>query len=661
MSAPLHAAITNPVAADYTLAADESVDAALTVNSGATVDLAGHKLTVKGLGTAAGTITSSVVGGVLEIDVPSGQTVENTSVTLAGSLRFVKRGAGTFIPTKLYQPYTGGNEIAAGTVKLSTAHNQHDGYFNELGGAASTTSSGGGYAEVDILPEATVDQNGQTGLRSYMFVLKGGTLTNTGADIGTSNAALFHFRLAETERSYFTVPHSTGFYKDLDGETTLDLGGKTLQMDIAPGKSFNLNNTTMSNGTFDIRSGGFLVTFRNPSDARTVDFKVNCAMNLGYSLDVHDYEALYGDPRYNLGTAALNVYGTFRPSSHNCFHICKMMDGSTIDLSARTNALPRVSAFSNVGDSFALANGGTGTGKPAGFRIAAWNIGHFSMGTVPSTSITAEESDRRASAYRVKIAELKADFIAVAEYDSVFDKAGGSTAAKVFSSFPTKIIGKKTDFQCNAMFSHFTCSSQTTVDYTSRKQVTYFLDCVYKCGNADVHVVTTHLDWEKKSSGAYYYPDQVNQLLEYFKNTPYVIIAGDFNMDSTGFAPFIKAGYTVANTRTRWLDNVVVKGFTVKNTYLDDTNLELSDHTICVCDLAIIDQALTFADNATIKVKLGERKVSTRTPIISWDPANPPQNLDTLRFVCDDEERRYSVIKRKDGLYVFSGFPIFIR
>ncbi len=44
VSAPLHAAITNPVAANYTLTDDETVDAALTVNSGATVDLAGHKL-----------------------------------------------------------------------------------------------------------------------------------------------------------------------------------------------------------------------------------------------------------------------------------------------------------------------------------------------------------------------------------------------------------------------------------------------------------------------------------------------------------------------------------------------------------------------------------------------------------------------------------------
>ena len=99
---PLQAAITNPVAADYTLTEDESVDAALTVNSGVTVDLAGHKLTVKGLGTAAGTITSSAAGGVLEIDVDSGVTVNNTAVTLTGgtNLQVWKTGAGTLKMSK---------------------------------------------------------------------------------------------------------------------------------------------------------------------------------------------------------------------------------------------------------------------------------------------------------------------------------------------------------------------------------------------------------------------------------------------------------------------------------------------------------------------------------------------------------------------------------
>lgn len=51
-------AIDNPVTADYTLNADETVDGVLTVETGVTVDLNGHKLTVKGL-AGDGTITQA--------------------------------------------------------------------------------------------------------------------------------------------------------------------------------------------------------------------------------------------------------------------------------------------------------------------------------------------------------------------------------------------------------------------------------------------------------------------------------------------------------------------------------------------------------------------------------------------------------------------------
>ena len=361
------------------------------VSSGATIDLKGNTLIFPyaQLGAAAGAFTitdSTAANGQLVIDVPSGQTVENTSVTLTGSLRFVKRGAGTFIPTKLYQPYTGGNEIAAGTVKLSTAHNQHDGYFNELGAAASTTSSSGAYAEVDILPGATVDQNGQTGLRSYMFVLKGGTLTNTGTDMWTGAAMLFYFRLAEAERSYFTVPKNAGFYRDLDGATTLDLGGKTLQMGITAAKNFYLNNTTISNGTLDITSGGYLHTFRNASNARNANINLNCALWLEKNLSVSNLVVKY-NADYDIGTAELSVYGEFRPeTAGGYFYGPTMQDGSTLDLSAWSASLgwpvysrsQHVSSNVKVRNTFSFANGATvkvklGTKKaPWGTKVVDW-------------------------------------------------------------------------------------------------------------------------------------------------------------------------------------------------------------------------------------------------------------------------------------------------
>ncbi|MBQ6339226.1 MAG: hypothetical protein IJI36_08785 [Kiritimatiellae bacterium] len=304
---------------------------------GATLDLKGNTVKIPCSAMSAfyeSTITDSTsLGGKLVLDVPAGATVENAYVTLSGSLRFVKQGEGAFIPTKLYQPYTGGNEIAAGTVKLSTVHNEADGYFNELGGFVQGT---GAYADVEILPGATVDQNGQVGLRSYNFILKGGTLTNTRTDFGTNKALFFRIALRDAERSYFASSSgiSTGFYADLDGATTLDLGGKTLELGIPGSKFFYLNNTTISNGTLDVVYGGSLRTMHTPSDARTASINLNAALYLEQALSVSNIVIKYnGD--WDQGTAALNVYGTFRPeTAGGYFYGPTMQDGSTLDFSA---------------------------------------------------------------------------------------------------------------------------------------------------------------------------------------------------------------------------------------------------------------------------------------------------------------------------------------
>ena len=72
-------------------------------------------------------------------------------------------------------------------------------------------------------------------------------------------------------------------------------------------------------------------------------------------------------------------------------------------------------------------------------------------------------------------------------------------------------------------------------------------------------------------------------------------------------------------------------------------------------------RGLSFATNATIKVKLGGRTISGNTPIVSWTAATKPGNLDTLKFVCGDEGQNYALAKQEDGLYVVTGFTIIFR
>jgi len=70
---------------------------------------------------------------------------------------------------------------------------------------------------------------------------------------------------------------------------------------------------------------------------------------------------------------------------------------------------------------------------------------------------------------------------------------------------------------------------------------------------------------------------------------------------------------------------------------------------------------VVFETGATVCVKLGSRRVSSRLPVIAWNDGNRPANLDTLKFTSVEGERRRNFIKKEDGLYVTSGFMIIVK
>jgi len=244
------------------------------------------------------------------------------------------------------------------------------------------------------------------------------------------------------------------------------------------------------------------------------------------------------------------------------------------------------------------------------FRYVHWNIGHFALGLAPRTAIEAPDSSARAAAYRAQIERLHPDFLGLSEFEPEFDKSGRLATNEVFAAFPTKLVGPKNNYQCNAMFTRFPCVRHEIVDYEVRRQRTYFIDSVFIFGTNEVHVVQSHLDWYRGEDGKTPYArGQMHQLIERFKDASYVIIAADFNMWKVAdYAPFVKAGYTVANggadghlntygnnlrEAERVLDNIVVKGFDVQGIFVADNNRKLSDHKIFGCNLVM--------KNATVK------------------------------------------------------------
>ena len=72
---------------------------------------------------------------------------------------------------------------------------------------------------------------------------------------------------------------------------------------------------------------------------------------------------------------------------------------------------------------------------------------------------------------------------------------------------------------------------------------------------------------------------------------------------------------------------------------------------------------VVFETGATVAVKLGDRRVSSKTPVIEWseESGTKPANLSTLAFTSAEGEPKRSFIKKEDGLYVTSGFMIIVK
>lgn len=113
-----------------------------------------------------------------------------------------------------------------------------------------------------------------------------------------------------------------------------------------------------------------------------------------------------------------------------------------------------------------------------------------------------------------------------------------------------------------------------------------------------------------------------------------------------------------------------VDGKCVTATLLDGSTLDVSgvagtwNAYGAVVEGAGSGGALSFADDATINVKIGARVASARAPVVTFVDAGgevaPPANYDTLKFVRGDAGRQYSVTKKTDGIYVASGLALII-
>ena len=311
------------------------------VDATSTIDLRGHKLfvnTPNGNPPVALTVTDSTADasnpGELHITVPAGATFTNNRVTLSGNLKLVKEGSGTFTPQVYKLAYTGGNTVAEGTLKLYNGSTKDNATYafgqnnnpNPLGayGAALTVEEG---CEFDI--------NGVYDTNLQHFRLNGGAIVNSRGQGQSLWGGFGHVTLAAD--STVTVGNNivwTG---------PIDFGGNALACSIASGKTFFFRGTA-TDGTLRTTGAGTLQV-ATEAGSQTMDLDAATALDVAAALTVRDYIARY-EGTSNAGSAAMNVYGTFTPVTDN-FYGCTMLNGSTLDLTSKTDVWSTKGAFTS--------------------------------------------------------------------------------------------------------------------------------------------------------------------------------------------------------------------------------------------------------------------------------------------------------------------------
>jgi endonuclease/exonuclease/phosphatase family metal-dependent hydrolase len=237
----------------------------------------------------------------------------------------------------------------------------------------------------------------------------------------------------------------------------------------------------------------------------------------------------------------------------------------------------------------------------AQMRFALWNIGHFANGTDCVSKITAEMASAKIADYNTLLADVDADVFAVCEYNPAF-APGCDAADVVFGTYAYAAVGKKYDYNCNAIFTRsLPLQSVEEVKFAQCVQYRYYTVATLDYEGRKVKVVSTHLDWAQGENGYACRVAQIKQLVADFADEQYVIIAADFNTSKGDgeFSPFYEAGYKAANGGEnevrltypakgpkKQLDNILVKGFDVSNVKVVCEPM-LSDHCMIYCDLKL--------------------------------------------------------------------------
>lgn len=253
------------------------------------------------------------------------------------------------------------------------------------------------------------------------------------------------------------------------------------------------------------------------------------------------------------------------------------------------------------------------------------------------------------------ISEADADIIGIEEYNNYFGYNNGNAVtienAGIFNGYNLSVgrmgISLFNGYQAVSGWQWNALASRKVMSAAGDQELGSTGINIAKCyaryatitvKGKSVIIASTHLNWAQNADAVTSRTAEIQSLISWLSSYPYVILMGDFNTDgiykasgektpeerlagADDFDPFITAGFTLANhgawgdiktapaTDARqdtghlvprsYLDNIIVKGFTMDNLQLLDLAANgpntvdvgsITDHCVLVCDLTMIEE-----------------------------------------------------------------------
>ena len=237
--------------------------------------------------------------------------------------------------------------------------------------------------------------------------------------------------------------------------------------------------------------------------------------------------------------------------------------------------------------------------------VLNWNIGHFSGGLLPESTIKEDSIIFYLDEYYKLLNSFAPDVIAINEYSSIFGEVGGEelkTRDVLFDNYNYAYVGLQNMYSCNAVFSNiymynvkyntFLCNDDINILQPSiiESDDYYYISSLFQWKGKTINFVVTHLAYDATNNKVV--RNQIKELIRRFSSDECVIMCGDWNASIEEYELFEKKGYELVNCgehgqfithelSSKYLDNIVIKGCSIADITVVET--DLSDHFPILC------------------------------------------------------------------------------